>query len=241
MKSIDLKEQNLKLGIVGGMGSETSCKLCMNLSNRVRSVIDRQPDICMDILSLSKKAQDRMIRGERCLEHFKLIARSIISLEANGCNLIVVPCNAAHVFIEELRSLTDVSILSIPEEVANLCFNKNFGKVGILGSSMTIKSQLHENELLSRGLDVIFPEDNDQNFLDGLILSILDNSVKNLDKKKFMKIINDLKSRGAEAVVLACTDFGNLVFQENLGIELVDTLRVLENSIFNKITGRAGK
>jgi aspartate racemase len=224
-----------KLGVVGGMGAETSCKFCLALNTRARSALDRQPDISMDILPLSKKAQDRIIKGWRCKEHFRLMKRSILSLQDGGCDFIVIPCNTVHIFLNELRRISKVPILSIMEEVAGFCSDKGFTNVGVVGSSMTVKSGLHEKELSSRGVDVVLPDRVDQDSLDELILSLLEGSIGASHRKRFARVLEHLVSGGAEAIVLACTDFGGLVSEKDVDVPLVDTLDVLEDATFDKI------
>ncbi|MAE49810.1 hypothetical protein CMI48_03215 [Candidatus Pacearchaeota archaeon] len=224
-----------KLGVVGGMGTETSCKFCLALNARVRSALDRQPDISMDVLPLSKKAQERIIKGKRCEEHFELMKKSVLSLQGGGCDFIVIPCNTVHIFLDELRKISTVPILSIMEEVAGFCSDKGFTKVGVVGSSMTIRSRLHEKELSNKGIAVVLPHRADQDFLDDLVLHILDGSFTQAHKRRFAKIIEGLALQGAESIILACTDFGGLVSEKDVGIPTVDTLGVLEDATFDRI------
>ena len=107
---------------------------------------------------------------------------------------------------------------------------KNFKKVGILSSKRTKDSRLYNN--LLRNVQIIYPNEYEQKSVSKIIIKIINRSYINSDKKRIEEIIANLKNRGAEKIVLACTDLANII---ELDDSIIDTQEVLINSIKNKM------
>ena len=231
-QKLELIEQSGKnrkrLGIVGGMGSEASCNFCLNVTNRIKELTNCQPDILLENLPVSAKAESGIINGEISLEIKSLLSDSIADLNNLNSDLIVIPCNTVHVFIDELRSESKAGILSIIEETAKECSKNGFKKIGMVASETTVNQKLHENELKKFGIETVLPDSAEQKTINGIILKILRDKGDINDKKILLDLIKKLKSKDADAVMLGCTDLSSLISQEESDLPLVDTLKILE-------------
>lgn len=210
------------------MGSETSLKFCLNLNNKIKFLTGCQPDILLENLPVSSKAEGGIINGKVSLEIKSLLSESIAGLNNLSLGLIVIPCNTVHVFIEELRKISKAGILSIIEETAKECSKNEFKKIGLIASETTIKQKIHENELKKFGITTVLPDSSEQKTINKIILKILHGKEESGDKKTLIDIIKKLKSKGADAVILGCTDLSSLIPQQESCLPLVDTLKILE-------------
>ncbi len=223
-----------RLGIIGGLGPETSCKFCLNINNKFRQLTNCQPDIVLENLPVSAEAERKIIHGQMNEEHFNLLVKAVDGLNNNQVDFIVIPCNTIHVFIDDLRDKSGVPILSIIEETADLCKMQGFKQVGLLASTKTVKEKLHEKELRERGIKTINLNENKLEEVSEIIIRIIHNKERREDKEFLLKCINELKDKGAEAVILGCTDLKTIMKEAEL--PLIDTLEVLENSTLNLLT-----
>ena len=221
-----------RLVIVGGLGPETSCSFCLQLNRRIKKITRCQPDIVMENVAVPLEVESRIIKGELCKDIFFLLKKAVVRLNKSNSDFIVIPCNTVHVFIEELRGISKKPIISIIEECAKECSRLKAKKVGILGSDTTIKQGLHSKELEKKGIEAIVPLE--QGVVSSVILRILDGKADESDKKKLMKIISELKAKGADAVILGCTDLDILVKKASL--PLVDTTKVLEDIVVQHLS-----
>jgi len=222
-----------RLGIIGGLGPETSCKFCLNINTKLRELKACQPDIVMENLPVSLEAEKKIVNGVQETEHLGLILRALEKLNKADVDMIAIPCNTVHIFLPELRKRSKAPILSIMEECAKVC--KGLKKVGLLGSSTTVKAGLHAIELNKRNIAVLVPSEEDQNAVNEIILKITNGIATESDKKDLLAIIDKLKSQGAEAVILGCTDLQLLVSKASL--PLIDTCTVLENAVVQMLAG----
>ena len=217
-----------RLGIIGGLGTETSCTFCLNVNNKFRQTINQQPDIVLENLPVSVEAERKIINGELGTEHFKLLVQAVKRLNNAGVDCIAIPCNTVHVFLPELRKLSNKPVLSIMEECAKECKKMNVKNVGLLASATTVKSRLHADELKKHGIILLVPGKKDQQIINQTIIKILHNTAGEKDRQNLLAIIDKLRAQGAEAVILGCTDLPLLISEAS--VPLIDTRSVLENS-----------
>ena len=218
-----------KIAIVGGLGPETSSKFLLNINNRFRKLTNCQPDIMMINVPVPSSIESKMINGETCKEMFDLLAEAVIRLNNAEVDFLVIPCNTVHVFIEDLREISEKPMLSIIEECAKECKKRDMKKVGILATTKSVREKLHIKELEKQGTKTIVPDNKDQEKVSKIIIKIIHNKTKIQDKKTLLNIIRKLKQEGAEAVILGCTDLFLVV--KKACLPLINTTKVLEDSV----------
>lgn len=146
--------------------------------------------------------------------------------------MIVIPCNTVHIFIDELRRVSNAPILSVVEETsAGLCRN-HVKRAGILGTSGTIASKLYEKSLTPLGIESVTPQDKDQKTVNDIVKRILEGAPACEDKDALIRIADTLLANGADVVLLACTDLQNLIGKEDLQGRIADTFDILVDSAF---------
>lgn len=121
-------------------------------------------------------------------------------------SFIVLTCNTAHYFFEELQKETKIPLLHMPKEaVEQIKADQVTGKVAFLGTEGSVKAGVYERELINQGIDYLIPDKNLQAKINHLIYhDIKENDYINMDL--FFEILADTKSLGCEAVILGCTE-----------------------------------
>ena len=218
------------LGVVGGLGPESSCNFCLNVNRKFKASKKVQPHVLLDNIPVSLEAEREIINGGSTKEHFDLIKESVERLNRLKADFIVIPCNTVHVFIEELREISDVPILSIIELTSEKCKELNLKKAGLLGSTKTVNEGLHDRELSRKGIEIIKPGSVEQEFISGCITRIINNETLSTDASRIAAIMDSLKKKGAEGIILGCTDLPLLIDSENSDVPLLNTLTILEDS-----------
>ena len=227
------------LGVIGGLGHETGCNFCLNVNKKFKPLTKRQPHILLDNLPISQEAEERLINGGPSKEHLDLLMESVQRLNKLNVSVIVIVCNTVHIFIDELRRLSKIPILSIIEETANKCKDMNFMKVGIIGSTKTVESGIHSKKLKKLGIDVVIPNQIDQRFVSECIVRIINNTINDDDKEKMIKIIKTLEKEGAQAIILGCTDLPLLISKFKSNVPIINTMELLENAAVSSLLGES--
>lgn len=224
-----------RAGIIGGMGPETSSKFCLNVNTKFRSVARQQPDLVIENLPIPADAEKKLIMGRPTDVHRILLRNAVTRLNDAEVDFIAIPCNTVHCFLEELRLISKRPIISIIEECVKECKKRNFGKVGLLATSKTIKDKLFENKCKENEIELLIPSSNDQKIVSNIILRILNNSDAQTDRKKILGIVKQLINSGAEAIILGCTDLSSVVSKDDCLIPVLETDKILEDSLVKNL------
>jgi len=159
---------------------------------------------------------------------------AVKKLEKIGVDFIVIPCNTAHIFIEDLRNITKIPITSITEETAKACSNKNLKKVGILATKLTMNNRLYDKDFEKFGIKPVKICKKEQQELSDIIHKIVIGKSSAKEQKKLEILIEKLKNKGSESIVLGCTDL-QILIKRDFEIEIIDNMNVLAEVTFKKI------
>ncbi len=223
------------VGIVGGLGPETTAKFFDDLNSRFRKLASVNPSVVVDNVRMPLLEERKLVRGSKSRKVLGLLEDSVMRLNATDANFIVIPCNTVHVFIEELRQVSEIQILSITEETARALAERGIHKVGLLATNGTVKNKVFEKSLSERKITAVLPNGEEQATITNTILNILNGNSGIIDRMNIDIIRNRLIERGAEAVILACTDLQLIANNDESEIETIDTLKVLEDAVLREM------
>lgn len=144
-----------------------------------------------------------------------------------------IACNTAHILLPELQALSKAPFVSMIEETAKRVYEDGRKKVGLLGTPSTIKYGLYQKALKKYGVSMIIPLPNDINILEKIIRNVLKGKILRSDAIRLEKIADDLKSRGATAILLGCTELP-LVFPKNYSLPVYNSVEILAMALLRK-------
>jgi aspartate racemase len=139
------------------------------------------------------------------------LATIAASLERQGAGLIGLATNTMHICAPQIRAAIGIPFIHIATPIAEALLADGIGKVGLLGTRFTMEKRFYIDELEAAGLEVIIPDVGITN-LNGIIYEELClGIVREESRRIYIDAIARLKSRGAEAVILGCTEIGMLI------------------------------
>ncbi len=211
------------IGILGGMGPEATAELYLRIIRIFQEEYgakydDDFPEIVILNLPLPDVVENPA--GEKEVE--KILVEGVQKLETAGADFIVIPCNTVTYFLSAMQKAVAIPILSILEETAKEVQKEGIGKVGIIGTEMTIGRGIYAEVL--GGIELIVPEVKEQKATTRIIMKILAGEKDREDTFFLRRLVHQLKSLGAEKVILGCTELP-LLLTENA--DTIDTLEVL--------------
>lgn len=215
-----------KIGILGGMGPEATADFYLRIirlfQKKYGSVYDSDfPEIFIVNLPIpdvvENPNEENKVR--------EMLINAVKKLEKSGADFIVIPCNTVTYYISEMKNAVSIPIINIIKETANEVLKSGIKKVGLLGTEMTIKSNIYANVL--KDIQVLTLNEIEQKETTKIILNILAGKKSRKDKKKLIEFIQKLKDLGAGKVILGCTELP-LAIKGN--IDAFDTLDILAKS-----------
>jgi aspartate racemase len=211
-----------RLGILGGMGPAASSEYVTRLIAQTSASCDqehipfvlwnepRTPDRSTSI----KNGDDRPL---------PFLLQGIQVLKAIGCNLIVIPCNSAHFWYDELIKLK-VPIVHIVDSVAlALCDAEVTGTIGIMGTQGTIQTGLYQDRLTD--WNCIVPSQEEMDNIVQPAIDLIKGGQPDVAHPMLMSVVDSLIARGAKAVILGCTEIPLAIRENNQnGIPLINSI-----------------
>ena len=214
------------LGILGGLGPMSTVYFCELLNLHTAAACDA--DHIDMLISSRATTPDRTayIIDKSAPDPLPVMLEEAHRLERAGVDLIVVPCNTAHYFYDGLAEGCNTPILNIIDETtAHLC-GIGTRTFGLLATEGTIRSGAYERFCAPRNLTCITPTEKEQKIITSIIFDAIKQN-KPVDMAAFEGVVNSLRARGCEKIVLGCTEL-SLLKKQGLDDELfVDSLDVL--------------
>jgi aspartate racemase len=202
------------LGIVGGLGPDATALFYVNLVNTMLQGNAVQPCILIHnvpaTLTLCRKMSHNHLAESDKTELYLLLRNACKALEAAGVDFITIPCNTAHLFIDQLRQVCATPIISIID-ATQAAIPATMKKVAILATRTTIDHGLYQKSLLKNGMIPILVDDATQNRLSQTILNVVQTLHTDEDRDFMKKIVQNLRKRGCDAIILGCTELPLIV------------------------------
>ena len=216
------------IGILGGMGTQAGLDFCNKLAMLNRGKSDQEYPLFMlynksnipgrpesigvqtKELSLIPKSPKNIIKYNKVLKSLLIGCRS---LEKSGCKFIVIPCNTAHYWYEDLKKKINIPIINMPKEVFKHTQKKcaKNSKIGLLATEGTLKTKIYDR-LFEKNFKLIKPTDVLQkNSVNKTIKYVKMGNVK-LAEKSIRKSINYLLKMKCKKIILGCTELPIAIF-----------------------------
>lgn len=133
-------------------------------------------------------------------------------------------------------------ILHVATATAESIRGKGLSRVGLLGTRLTMEKDFYRKRLADAGIEVLVPDEPDRVFIHATILNeLLKGAFRPETKTRFLEIVRGLNDRGAEGVVLGCTEIPLILKQEDVDLPLFDTLALHAHAAADFAIGDPGR
>lgn len=226
-----------KIGILGGLSPESTSTYYNHIIREYakRYTDDNYPEIIIYSVNF------REFIDWQNKERWDLAANKMIEvfniLEKAGADFGLIATNTMHIVLDKVQSEISIPILSIIESTAEVINQEKIKTVGLLGTIFTMSRDFYKQGLEKKGIATLVPENKEQELINKIIFQELSKGIiKPQSKTEYIKIINKLKTRGAEGIILGCTEIPLLISGEDCTIRLYDTTRIHAQKALNFAT-----
>jgi len=216
------------IGILGGMGPEATAAVYLNIvrifQRRFGARFDADfPHMLIDSLPVPDVVQ----QVENEAGFIRTLRGGAIRLEDAGAQFLIVACNTAQKYLPQIMSAVSIPIIDLVLEVAEAVAWRRYSRAGLLGTEATIRDHLYDGSFQRRGIELLTPEPAERVVVTRAIMEILAGSDPEVPRADLLPILESLRERGAEAVVLGCTELPLVLHPGDSPVELVDTIQIL--------------
>lgn len=177
------------------------------------------------------------IQQKTWTDSYEIILNACLSLKNSGVDAIVLCANTAHMYADKIEKEIDLPLIHIGTETAKAVKQKEITTIGLLGTSFSMEMDFYKDRLKSFGLNVLIPEKQEtRDYIQHVLKEELGRGIINPDSKQnYIKIANELIERGAEGIILGCTEIPLLIDQSHFSVPVFDTTKIHSEAIVNFI------
>lgn len=223
------------IGLIGGMSWESSAEYYRIINEEIKKKLGGLHSAKCLLYSVDfKEIEHYQSIGawDKAGEALGQVARS---LEKAGADFIVICTNTMHKVLGYIQEMITIPILHIADATAEQIIRQDIRSVGLLGTKYTMEQDFYKSCIASHDINVIVPDDDERELINNIIYQELClGEIKQSSKNIYKKIINNLVDRGAEGIILGCTEIGLLVKADDSKVPLFDTTLIHAQKAVNK-------
>jgi aspartate racemase len=213
------------IGMIGGMSWESSLEYYRIVNERVASRLGGVHSAKSLMISVDFAEIETLQREGRWDEATQMMVEAAQSLQQGGADFIVICTNTMHKMADEVTASVSIPLLHIADATAEQIVARGFKRIGLLGTRFTMEEDFYKGRLEKKfALDVLTPEKADRDIVHRVIYEeLVLGKTEVASKAEYLRIIQALQARGAEGIILGCTEIGLLVKQTDCSLPLFDT------------------
>ena len=216
------------IGLIGGMSWESSLEYYRIINEQVKEKLGGLHSAKSLMYSVDFYEIEKLQHQGNWSEATKLMIDAAQRLEKGGADFVVICSNTMHKMADDVQKSINIPLLHIADATAEKIRAKGIKKIGLLGTKFTMEEEFYKGRLIEKyGLEVLIPNEEDRKIVHDVIYNELClGKINQPSKDQFIRIIDGLVGKGAEAVILGCTEIPLLVKQADVKVLLFDTTRI---------------
>ena len=216
------------IGLIGGMSWESSAEYYRIINQEVNRRLGGVRSAQCLMYSVDFEDIKRLQHEGDWDSLAEAMRKAALRLERGGADFIVLCTNTMHRGADAISSAVNLPLLHIADPTADRIRAAGFHRIGLLGTAFTMEQDFYKGRLLERhGLDVIVPDEADRRIVHEIIYKELVLGIVSPESRQaYREIIARLVERGAQAVILGCTEIMLLVSPEDSAVPLFDTTTI---------------
>ena len=215
------------IGLLGGMSWESTEHYYRLINEATREALGGLHSAPIAMFSVDFQEIEQLQHAGNWEATARILAGRAAQIEAAGAELLLICTNTMHIVADEISAAVGIPLLHIADATATVIKEAGTASVGLLGTKFTMEQDFYRGRLEQHGLEVVVPSEPDRNIVHRIIYDELClGQIKDGSRAEYLRIIDDLRQRGAEAVIAGCTEIGLLVKQQHTDVPLFDTTMI---------------
>jgi aspartate racemase len=216
------------IGMIGGMSWESSAIYYWMVNEAVKERLGGHHSAETVMYSVDFAPIKRLQHEGRWEETAAFLAEAARRVEQGGADFVVLCTNTMHRMADAITEAVSIPLLHIADATAEEVKARGVQKVGLLATRFTMEQDFYKGRLANKhGLEVLVPDEDERRIVHDVIYDELClGEIKESSRQAYRRIMDRLVERGAEAMILGCTEITMLVGQEDASVLLFDTTRI---------------
>jgi aspartate racemase len=213
------------IGLIGGMSWESTVSYYQLINQGVRQQLDGLHSAKLVLVSVDFAEIEALQHQGNWQKTADILSHAAKSLEAAGADFFLICTNTMHKVASQVSDAVSIPLLHIADATGTQLVSEKMHTIGLLGTKFTMQQSFYKNRLTDKfSIDVLIPTEIEQEIIHQVIyqelcLGIINDSSRN----EYLNIIQNLTQRGAQGIILGCTEIGLLVGENDTASKLYDT------------------
>ncbi|AGI23352.1 aspartate racemase [Pseudomonas sp. ATCC 13867] len=216
------------IGLIGGMSWESTIPYYRQINQAIKERLGGLHSAKIVLYSVDFHEIERLQHAGDWDAAGRLLADAARSLRAAGADFLVLCTNTMHKVASAIEAAVDIPLLHIADPTAEAIRAAGVTTVGLLGTRFTMEQAFYKDRLQERfGLAVLTPSADERQVVHRIIYEELClGRIRDESREAYRSIIASLVARGAQAVILGCTEISLLVGPQDASVPLFDTTAI---------------
>lgn len=213
------------IGLIGGLSWESSAEYYRIINESTRNRLGEFYSAEILMFSLNFAEIERYQHEGRWDLATEVILDAARRLERGGVDVILILSNTMHRMADHVEKSVGIPLLHIADPTGRAIQERKLTKIGLLGTAFTMEGSFYKERLQNRfGVEILIPDTGDQAIVHSVIYSeLVRGKIPESSRKEYKRIIEQLIEKGAQGIILGCTEIMLLIKQVDSSVPLFDT------------------
>jgi aspartate racemase len=216
------------LGLIGGMAYPSTMEYYMKINDRVNQLKGNWVSAHLLLYSVEFQEIITLIEENRWHDIEIKMLEFAIALQNAGSDAIMICSNTMHKVAPKLEKNINIPIIHVADAVGKAITSKGLRKVGLLGTKSTMEGKFYVDRLKTKfQIETLIPEPENRELINQIIYTELANNlIKSESKRKILYIVNQMREKGAEAIIMGCGEIPMILKAEDTDLLLFNSMEL---------------
>ncbi|RFB62079.1 aspartate/glutamate racemase family protein [Bacillus thuringiensis] len=215
------------IGLIGGMSWESTSEYYRIINEEIKERLGGLHSAKCLINSVDFEEIERFQSRGDWNGAGEVLANAAYSLQKGGADFIIICTNTMHKVVGKIKKKIDIPVLHIADATAKEIKRKDIQKVGLLGTKYTMEQDFYKSRIEEHDIKVIVPSGTNREKVNEVIYTELClGKIVSQSREYYKRVIEELVQKGAQGIILGCTEIGLLIKQENVSVPIFDTTHI---------------
>ncbi|MBJ8151534.1 aspartate/glutamate racemase family protein [Bacillus cereus] len=215
------------IGLIGGMSWESTSEYYRIINEEIKERLGGLHSAKCLINSVDFEEIERCQSSGDWDGAGEILGNAAYSLQKGGADFIIICTNTMHKVVRKIKAKIDIPVLHIADATAKEIKRKDIQKVGLLGTKYTMEQDFYKSRIEENNIKVIVPSEKNRKEINKVIYTELClGKIVSQSREYYKRVIEELVQKGAQGIILGCTEIGLLIKQENVSVPIFDTTHI---------------
>jgi len=215
------------VGLLGGMSWESTQTYYRMLNENVKAALGGLHSARVILYSVDFAEIEALQHQGNWDETARILAGAASAVESAGADFLLIGTNTMHKVAPQIEAAISIPLLHIADATASVLLKDQIRTVGLLGTRFTMEQAFYRERLEAQGIEVLVPDEAERDSVHRVIYEELCLGVtSDASKAEYLSVVDHLAQRGAQGVIMGCTEIGLLIQQNDTAVPLYDTTAI---------------